>query len=314
MMAPLIIRLDKTFRGGELLKLRNCNLACIWCHGDFFQHLVGEKAIDNKKLTSLVEKVALVSERPSVEIRITGQGEPCLSGKEELCDLVARLKRVHKVSLVKLVTNGILLDKMAMSLKDAGLDGLTVSLHSLKPDRYKQITGKNLLNEALKGVDAAARAGHKTKLNVIYCKINADEIWDYIKLAEEKNIDIKFFDLLPITPLARQLYVPIKNLRKELDVNLKGKLFQNAYYYFEYASGQNQNISIKVKASDLNNCPNLACQSRNKCLEGCRSSIRIGQDGVLHPCGVRTDNILSLMKKDIFPEKISEALKSGGKC
>lgn len=312
-MTPLVIRLDKTIEGGRVLRLKNCNLACIWCHGDFFNHAVGEKAIDNKNLASLVEKVAAASKRPNVEIKITGQGEPCLAGKEEICDLILRLKKIPKVRLIKMVTNGILLDKMAGSLKDVGLDGLTVSLHSLKPDRYKKITGENLLNEALKGIEAAVRASLKIKLNLIYCQINADEVWDYIKFAEERNIDIKFFDLLPTTPLAKKWRIPINNLCQELDKGLKGKLSKKLYYFYEYASKQNPNIAIRVKVSELNNCPNLVCKFRELCLEGCRSSVRISQDGVLHPCGARTDNTLSLVDKDLTSERIREALQSGGK-
>ena len=63
----------------------------------------------------------------------------------------------------------------------------------------------------------------------------------------------------------------------------------------------------------LNNCPNLNCTLRDICLEGCRHSIRIGLDGIMKPCGVRTDNTVDLFNADTKDADIWRALHDAGK-
>ena len=70
---------------------------------------------------------------------------------------------------------------------------------------------------------------------------------------------------------------------------------------------------IEVKDSRINTCPNMACPVRDKCLEGCRYHIRIARDGVMQPCGIRTDNILNLMDPIVSDSLVLASLKSGGK-
>lgn len=313
MKTPLKIRLDKTAKAGELLKTKNCNLDCLWCHGDYFRHKVGAKAISNQKFIKIVDNVLAASSRQMAEIKISGQGEPCLVGERELCGLIKGLLSLPKVLNVKLVTNGILLDKMAKSLKDSGLDGVTVSIHSLKAERYKQITGKNKLSQALKGIRTAQKVGLKVKLNVIYSLINEDEIWDFINFSEKERVMIKFFSLLPINPLCNDLYLPLEKLLKELETKaLSKKIIAKPYSLYEYCFSKG-GITVQVKNSSKNNCPQKSCKHRKKCLEGCRSSVRISQDGILHPCGVRIDNVISLVDPNIGQQEIKKALLSGGK-
>jgi len=57
----------------------------------------------------------------------------------------------------------------------------------------------------------------------------------------------------------------------------------------------------------------MRCDYRQKCLEGCRYSIRISQDGHLHPCGVKKTNVISLLDKEVTNEQITNCLREGGK-
>lgn len=264
-------------------------------------------------MIKIVDDVLAASSRQTAEIKISGQGEPCLAGRKELCDLIKGLRSLLKILSIKLVTNGILLDKMAKSLKDSSLDGVTVSIHSLKPERYKRITGKNRLSWVLKGIKTAQKVGLKVKLNVIYSRINKDEMWDFINFAEKEKVIIKFFSLLPINPICRDLYLPLEKLLKELETKaLSKKMFEKPYSLYEYYFREG-GITVQVKNSLKNNCPQTKCPNREECLEGCRSSIRISQDGILHPCGVRIDNVISLIDPNIGQQEIKKALLSGGK-
>lgn len=308
----LRIRLDKTTKAGELLRARNCNLSCFWCHGDYFRHQVGVKALSNDGFIDVVGKVLAASSRPTAEVKISGQGEPCLSGKKELCGLIRDLRSFPKISIIKLVTNGILLDEMAQNLFSSGLDGVNVSIHSLRPQRYQKITGKNKLAQAIKGVRAARKVGLKVKLNTIYCRFNEDEIWDFVNFAEKEKVVIKFFDLLCTNSLCKDLHLPLEKLWKQLELKATSKkVFEDPYVFYEYRFGNG--AIIQVKNCRINKCLQKGCQYRQKCLEGCRSSVRISADGILHPCGVRVDNIIPLTSRDTSMAKIKKALLSGGK-
>jgi molybdenum cofactor biosynthesis enzyme MoaA len=184
----------------------------------------------------------------------------------------------------------------------------------LNREIYSFITGYDSLNEVIAGILASLKYGIKTKINVIYTKLNAHVILDFINFSNEnKGIIIKFFDLLITNELSKRLYLPLENLTEKIEklANQK-RLVKEPYLFNEYVIPPNAQICIKI-ASTQNNCPNTDCYYRDKCLEGCLSSIRISQDGILQPCGVRKDNAVSLTDKDITIFDIRKALKAGGK-
>jgi molybdenum cofactor biosynthesis enzyme MoaA len=314
-MAVLRIRLDKTAKSGELLKCLNCNLACIWCHGDFFKHKLSTPAISNEKIVDIVKATISASTRQKVEVKISGQGEPCLVGVEELCDLIKRLRQIPKVSIVKLLTNGILLEGMLPDLVAAGLNSITVSINSLNPKVYAEITSHDDLECALKAVNAAVEMGLKTKINAVYTKLNSTEVLDYIRFSgEHAGLVVKFFDLLITKPICKDLYLPLSDLQRKLAplaTSVRTLLYPyraDEYHFLDVGA------IIQVKtAGGINECPNTGCQYRNSCLEGCRSAVRISQDGTLHPCGVRTDNVITFKDRSPSIEMIKVALHSGGK-
>lgn len=310
------IRIDKTVKGGQILKNKRCNLNCLWCHGDFFHHQKRVSAINNEQIAEAVQKVieALNADASNAVVKISGEGEPTLVGKEELGALIAILKNQLKVKEVKLVTNGILLSSMVKDLADAGLDGINVSINSLNREIYSFITGDDKLEYAIKGVETSLEYGLRTKINVCYTRLNDFEVFDFIKFSQEHGgLVVKFFDLLITNNLCKRLYLPLERLIAKIErIALERKLIENPYLAYEYTIPPNAYVCVKV-ASMQNSCPNTACNFRYKCLEGCRSSIRISQDGTLHPCGVRTDNVVSLINPNVTKRDIKQALLSGGK-
>lgn len=314
---PLQIRIDKTVKGEKILKNLNCNLNCIWCHKDFFNHKPGIPAITNTQIVKAVKLIITASLRPKARLNISGQGEPTLVGTNELSDLITRLRSIPQVSNIKLITNGILLTSMVKKLASAGLDAVTVSLNSLNPKTYQQITHQNHLDKAKMGVRAAVKAGLKTKINVVYCQLNANEVEEYIKFSRANGgIIVKFFDLLTTNISCHKLYLPLNKLQTQLeDLASSKECLTIPYHACKYHFTKPKATIVVKTAGSFNQCPNTACQHRKKCLEGCRTSVRISQDGVLHPCGVRTDNTINLFKngKNTSIEKVKEALHSGGK-
>ncbi len=136
------------------------------------------------------------------KVRLTG-GEPLVrKGIETLC---AKLKENTDLKELTLTTNGALLSQKARILKDSGVDRLNISLDTLREDRFRSITRCGILANTLKGIDAAEAAGfHGTKINaVLIGGFNDDEIPDLVGLTRDRDLSVRFIELMPIGEAAR---------------------------------------------------------------------------------------------------------------
>jgi cyclic pyranopterin phosphate synthase len=99
-----------------------------------------------------------------------------------------------------LTTNGYFLPHRAESLKQAGLDRITISLDSLKRDVFKQMTGVDVLDRVLEGIRAAKQAGlEPIKINAVIVRgHNEDEVADFAAFAREHNIKMRFIEFMPL--------------------------------------------------------------------------------------------------------------------
>ncbi len=131
------------------------------------------------------------------KIRLTG-GEPTI--REGIIDLAANLAKADGLDELAMTTNGVLLDRLAKPLAEAGVTRLNVSIDSLKPERFKQLSRFGALDKVLKGIDSACNAGFKNlKLNVVILNgVNTDEILDLATYAIKRNIDISFIEEMPL--------------------------------------------------------------------------------------------------------------------
>tara|TARA_R110001592_G_scaffold1874_44_gene11675 strand:- start:3118 stop:4017 length:900 start_codon:yes stop_codon:yes gene_type:complete len=131
------------------------------------------------------------------KIRLTG-GEPMV--RNNVMSLIERLGKIEQLEQLHLTTNGAQLDKFAAPLKAAGLTGMNISLDSLQPARFKELTRFGDLNKVLTGIDAARDAGFdRLKLNAVILKgRNDDEILDLIDFIRDKHIDISFIEEMPL--------------------------------------------------------------------------------------------------------------------
>ena len=133
-------------------------------------------------------------------VRITG-GEPLLRNSVE--DLVRRLTRIDGLESVDMTTNGYFLGSKAQALKEAGLRGVTVSLHSLREDRFARISGMNALPRVLESISQAVHVGlHPIKINSVAIRgYNDDEILDLVEFAREMNVALRFIEFMPLDGL-----------------------------------------------------------------------------------------------------------------
>jgi cyclic pyranopterin phosphate synthase len=130
-------------------------------------------------------------------LRLTG-GEPLVrNGILEICRKIGAIEGLREICLT---TNGILLGNMAKDLKKAGITRVNISLDTLNPDKYKQITRTGELTDVIRGIRAAREAGLlPLKINVVLIGgFNDDEISDFIEITRSEEIDVRFIELMPI--------------------------------------------------------------------------------------------------------------------
>ena len=171
-----------------------CDLRCVYCMPE---HGVPKRA--HHEICSLEELRDMTAAAVSLgvrKVRVTG-GEPLVRrGVAELCRMLRGLPGLEELCIT---TNGILLPELAEPLRAAGVDRLNVSLDTLRPERYHEITRVGALSDVLRGLEAAERASFQhTKLNcVLMGGVNDDEIADFVRLTKERPLSVRFIELMP---------------------------------------------------------------------------------------------------------------------
>lgn len=177
-----------------------CNLRCRYCMPE--QGVCKREREDILSYEEIVEIVAAATELGVRKVRITG-GEPLVRpGLPELC---ARLTRLPGLEELDLTTNGLLLEEYAPALKASGVARVNVSLDTLRPDRFREMTRGGELERVLRGIEAARASGlTPIKLNaVLIGGFNDDEIVDLAALTLEQDIEVRFIELMPLGPGAQ---------------------------------------------------------------------------------------------------------------
>jgi cyclic pyranopterin phosphate synthase len=190
--------IDQFGRNIEYLRLsitENCNLKCIYCNPDGTLC----EPLDTQQLTvdEIVKTVKAMVRIGIHKIRITG-GEPTV--RPDLIEIVQRIAAISGIEDLSMTTNGLRLLNLADDLKKAGLHRLNISLDSLDPKRFEEITGGGKLETVLAGIDHALAIGlTPIKINTVLIRgINDDEIDGLIDLARNRPVDIRFIELMPI--------------------------------------------------------------------------------------------------------------------
>jgi len=177
--------------GRELKYLRisvtdRCNLRCVYC-----MPAEGVKLLRHADILSFEQIVAVATIAARLgfsKVRLTG-GEPL--ARRDLPELVSMLRSVPGIGILAMTTNGTLLAPVAADLKARGLDSINVSLDTLDPGRYADLTRGGRLADALAGIGAALEAGLPVKLNVVAMEDSTEEEFDALR-AYAKGIGATF--------------------------------------------------------------------------------------------------------------------------
>ncbi len=171
-----------------------CNLRCTYCMPEDVVFMERSHLLSFEEITHFVEVAAT---QGIDKIRLTG-GEPLM--RKELPTLVSMLTNVPGIRDVGLTTNALLLPNQAQSLFDAGLRRINISLDTLDPDRFFEMTRRTGLKETLEGIQAAKKAGfNPIKINAVSIRgYTEHEVVPLAKFAREQGLEMRFIEYMPI--------------------------------------------------------------------------------------------------------------------
>jgi cyclic pyranopterin phosphate synthase len=171
-----------------------CNIRCTYCMPESIQFLPRHDLLTFEEIERLVRVAASLGVD---KIRLTG-GEPLV--RRGLPTLVAKLAAIPGIRDLGLTTNGILLAPLAQELKDAGLSRLNVSLDTLDPARFRELTRRDGLERVIQGIHAARSAGFDpVKLNALAIKGGTEpDILPLARFAREFGLELRFIEFMPL--------------------------------------------------------------------------------------------------------------------
>ena len=167
-----------------------CNLRCCYCMPEGVQDVGMKNILTFEEIWEIVRTGVSLG---ITHIRITG-GEPLV--RKDCVDLIRGIREISGVETITMTTNGVLLGNYGKQLKEAGVDGVNISLDTLDPEEFFKITGKRELQEVLAGIRAAKTAGLPVKLNAVNRK-ELDPI-PLVRYAQEENLPLRFIEMMPV--------------------------------------------------------------------------------------------------------------------
>ena len=191
---PLVDRFGRRVDYVRLSVTDRCDFRCVYCMAEDMEFLPRNQILSLEEILAAAEAFVSLGVR---KIRLTG-GEPLV--RQNILWLVERIARLPGLQELTLTTNGSQLAKMAAPLRDAGLGRINVSLDSLRPLRFRELTRTGKLEDVLSGIAAARRAGFaRLKLNAVILRgRNDDEVLDLVDYARSNELDISFIEEMPL--------------------------------------------------------------------------------------------------------------------
>lgn len=171
-----------------------CDFRCVYCMAEEMAFVPKPQVLSLEEQFQVAQAFVELGVR---KIRLTG-GEPLI--RTNVLSLVQRLGQLPGLDQLVLTTNGSQLQRMAASLRQAGVKRINISLDSLQPRRFRQLTRHGNLDQVLAGIETAIAAGfERIKINAVILKgRNEDEVLDLVDFACRRDIDIAFIEEMPL--------------------------------------------------------------------------------------------------------------------
>jgi cyclic pyranopterin phosphate synthase len=281
-----------------------CNFRCFYCLPN------GEPPLARKNTILTFEEIARAVEifvSLGIEkIRLTG-GEPLIrKGVPDLVEQLAKLKPALRD--IALTTNGFDFPRHANALKQAGLDRVTISLDSLDPENFKDITGVDSLDKVLAAIGSAKKFGFEPlKINAVVIRgRNDQEIVELARFAREHSLSLRFIEYMPLDSghgWERDQVVSGKEIRETINAAFPLVLKDTSRgtetaWNFTFADGSPGEIGIIAPVTEM------FC--------GACSRIRLTADGQIRTClfSMTEHNLRDVLRSNATRSEIVDFIES----
>jgi len=278
-----------------------CNFRCDFCMPDKPVWLDNSEVLTFEEIARVTSILATMGVR---RVRVSG-GEPLV--RRDVERLVGMLSRVRGITGVSMTTNGALLKDKARALKANGLEGVTVSLHSLRPELYDQITGsKDMFWRVMEGIEEAERVGlSPVKVNCVVTRgCNEAEILDFARMAHDNNRTVRFIEYMPFDGTKfwdTSMVVPGAEIVKAI----------SARYPLELLESPHGSTSSNYRFKDGSSGQIGTITSMSKPFCGDCDRVRLKANGNLVPClfSVAEYDLKHLLRGGASDEQVEAAIR-----
>ena len=258
---------------------QKCNFGCFYCHREGEIYSLGEEMRPEE-----IERIVRVAASLGIlSIKLTG-GEPLL--RSDVIEIVHRISSVPRIKDVSMTTNGLLLEKYAAQLKEAGLSRVNVSLDTLNGEKFKMITGVDAHEEVVRGIVRAKEAGlNPVKVNMVLLRgINEDEVDDMIEFVKENGLILQIIELEQFREdaLYSQYHVNLDEVENKVRERSVKVIVRSMHHRRKYILNDGAEIEIVKPMHNTEFCLNC-------------NRIRLTSNGKLKPCLFRNDNLIDML-------------------
>ena len=268
-----------------------CNLRCKYCMPES-----GVKSLCHSDILSIeeiVEIVKVASKNGIKKIRLTG-GEPLV--RRGFINLCKQISEINEIEDIAITTNGVYLKEMADELFENKVRRINFSLDTLVKEKYNEITRRNDFEKTMESLFYVIKKGFKVKINVVLIGgFNDDEIQDFVNLANDYDLEVRFIELMQIGETA--------NWSKDKFVSNNIVLEKVPELEFDGVSGVAKIYKIKGQKGRIGLISPISCSFCEDC-----NRIRLTSDGKLKPCLHSKDEI---NLKGLSGEELEEVFKRG---
>ena len=290
---------DRPILSLRITLTNRCNVNCIYCHHD------GMISSKNEMTPDEIHKICQIAKRIGVrKIRLSG-GEPLI--RKDIVEIISKISSIG-FNDISITTNGILLEKYAKDIKEAGLDRVNVSLDTLNPETYQFIAKKDYLDAAKKGILKSVEVGlYPVKINMVIMKdINEHEIKDMFNFCKDNNMVLQLIELIESEncdddKFSKEYHYKLDMVEERLsDIadEVKEREFMQGRKKYYINGGEIEVVKPVDNSKFCANCTRL----------------RVTPDGKIKPCLLRNDNLVDIIthiRNDESDEKLEEIFLKG---